>query len=666
MEQLKVPIGADVSNLKSGLKSAETALKQFSDKSKNITEQLKRNSIESANLGASISKLNAEYKSGAISQNDFGRGMLSLTSREKTLANESKSLHSDLIKLKQSTKDLGSGSTLAAKGIKNLQGQTINGNSAMTAFSRTIQDAPFGIMGVSNNITNLTEQFGYLKNKTGSAKGALQAMLRDMKGFGGITLAISVATSLMLVFGDKLFKTRDKAKELRDEQEKLTASLEDYVTALDDVSRASLKGEKSALKETTTLMLLKEAAQNTTLKMSERIKAVDQLQKLYPDYLGNISKEKILNGQVATTFETLTESILKRARATAALNIIIKNSELLLTLESQASEKKAAIDKKGIQLQNANANALGRAGKEREGLNFSVLRANKLQGEYNKLVKDANVLEGKIQGIELNNIDLEKAIQNQGGITTTLPVDVIVTPKGKKTKIQPFDIAPLNTTSYDEQIALWKKSVTLSVTTLGIQGGVNWAGLFKGEQLAKQIKETQEKLEAFNAGAMQLISGSMTNTFGEIGSVIGTAFAQGSDALAGVGKTLLKGLGGLISSMGDYLIQAGTAAVLAGVLLKLFGSIAGIGAGFAAIAGGIVLKGVGTAMSGFAGAGDNSSSNASSTGSNYSSPQSNGGFSGGENGGGTYIFEIAGTKLVGVLANTLNRNKSLGGTLSLT
>ena len=217
MEQLKVGIGADTKGLEKGLKDAEKALSTFATRSKQIEEQLKKNAIESSKLGAEISKLELDYKKGTISQSDFGKGMLKLTNAEKTLSNESKVLRSDLAKLNASSRDLGTG------GMGTLKKGTANGASAMTAFSRTVQDAPFGLMGVSNNITNLTEQFGYLKKSTGSTGGALKAMLRDMKGFGGITLLISLATSAWLMYSQSQRGATKQTNELVDAQKDLLA-----------------------------------------------------------------------------------------------------------------------------------------------------------------------------------------------------------------------------------------------------------------------------------------------------------------------------------------------------------------------------------------------------------------------------------------------------------
>jgi hypothetical protein len=78
---------------------------------------------------------------------------------------------------------------------------------SLVNLSRVAQDAPFGFIGISNNINPLLESFQRLKASTGTTGGALKALGSSLMGAGGLGLAVGVASSLLVVFGDRLFKS---------------------------------------------------------------------------------------------------------------------------------------------------------------------------------------------------------------------------------------------------------------------------------------------------------------------------------------------------------------------------------------------------------------------------------------------------------------------------
>jgi len=667
MAQLEVGIGANPKGLQKGIKTAVSAIDVLQKKNEELQASLKKNVTNSVKVSSSIAKISKQFKDGAISSKSFKSQLSKLNTTEYNLSNQNKKLSASLSQVNKQTNQLGGN-----KGMGKLAKGAANGSSAMTAFSRTVQDAPFGIMGVSNNITNLTEQFGYLKKRTGSTGGALKAMLKDLKGFGGITLAISLVTSLMLVFGDTLFKTKDKAKALKEEQERLTNALSDYVNGLEAVEQASLKGVKSAQKESISLRLLRGQAEDVNTSMNDRVKAVNELQRIYPTYLGNVSKEKILNGEVTTTFNTLTISILKRAKATASLNQIVKNSEKLLTLESQQSAKNQELDKKKQDFikkyGKTYSDVMKNVGGEISSVN--ALTSPLLVG-ITSITKELNNLNGEIQNIELNNIDLEKAVGDLGGV----PVKIDLVPKTEDNiKIKS-----------DFELESGASIVGIEDTFNNILSGTSKASELFREEFKKQNTleippivltpfemsqlELKVRIKELNETMSNIMNQGTFDALANLGSAMGNALGSGGNVLEAAGNALLGSLGSIMVKYGKLILAFGLASEgLKAAMKNPFGG------GAAAVVAGIALIAIGSAISSFAsstssGASSSGVSSSGGSGSSNNQVSSNSGFSSGissGSSGGTVVFEIAGTKLVGILSNTLRRNNSLGGGLGLT
>ena len=147
---------------------------------------------------------------------------------------------------------------------------------------------------------------------------------------------------------------------------------------------------------------------------------------------------------------------------------------------------------------------------------------------------------------------------------------------------------------------------------------------------------------------------------------IGNALANGENAAEIGGAALLASIGGTISKFGKLVLATGVASeAFKQAITNPFGG------GIAAVAAGAALIAIGGAVKGFAAniskSSGGSSQNAGGSGS-YTPSTSTGGsssYSSSSSSLQNVVFEIQGTKLVGVLSNTLNRNRSLNGTLSI-
>ena len=101
--------------------------------------------------------------------------------------------------------------------------------NALSNLSRVAQDAPYGFIGIANNLNPLLESFQRLQKESGSSANALKAMAAGLVGPAGIGLALGVVSSLAVTFGKDIaafFKgPTEKLKEFRAELAKISQDL---------------------------------------------------------------------------------------------------------------------------------------------------------------------------------------------------------------------------------------------------------------------------------------------------------------------------------------------------------------------------------------------------------------------------------------------------------
>lgn len=572
-----------------------------------------------------------------------------------------------------------------SKGFDNLSKSTGAANSTAMEFNRIIQDAPFGMMGIGNNIQQLTANFGQLKNQTGSTGAALKATFTSILSSGNLlALGVAAATSAWTFYTMSQQKANKATKESTDLMTELTEKLSVN-------SKVMYEAAKASGKEATELRVLYNVSQDSSRATDERKDAANRLIKQYPDLFKKFTTEQIMLGQAKGAYDQLSSSILATARAQAAYGAIGEKASQQIAIDEVNKDIQKQIDllDKTIQRQESlvNVGKATTAGGEAAEMG-QVTKLNKLYEQRTSLQSEQtkNLLERAKLQEEMNGLE-SVAIQNQVEQVNILPK---ATEKQKDYKRELTESlasmgyydAVLGSINYKyqdliklakqagastkviERIGIDRLGETLNAA-LGQISGVKQSELLKVKitptldfdiaTLTENLKKQQEKIKTpvidffsqLNSDITETLKGGIVNGISDMMASLGQALADGNNVLGAIGKSLVSTIAGLAQQIGKQLIAFG----VAGLALKKFvlDPVSAIAAGAALVALGSLAsasinKSINSGTSGASGYSSNSVSSSSSAMPSY--------FQGAYSNNNTVVFEIEGTKLKGVLERT--------------
>jgi hypothetical protein len=334
--QIQVEIGANIKGLEKELTRAEQNLKRAEG-------QFREASKAAFGLENSISKLAAQYKSGAISEAQFTKESEKLSTALQAQRVNVKAIDQEIKRLSssiQATKlnSLVNQNNAASKSFSGLTGNIRGSNSVAIEFNRIIQDSPFGLIGIGNNIQQLTQNFANLKNTTGSTSAAIKASLGALISPANLlVLGISAVTAGFTAYQMGAFDGIFTTKSLAEQTEK-------YRESLSSLQKVQLDSLKNSDKEIITLNSLRSIIESETTSREQKNKAVERLQKEYPSYFGNLTKEQILAGNLQKTYEALTKTLIARATAEASVQKVVdlQDEERVLLEKTQSVRERIA------------------------------------------------------------------------------------------------------------------------------------------------------------------------------------------------------------------------------------------------------------------------------------------------------------------------------------
>ncbi len=199
------------------------------------------------------------------------------------------------------------------KGLSGVSNATGGATAATLELGRAISDAPYGIRGVANNLSQFASQFSFMANKVDETTGKVVGFNGAIKSLGKAMRANAVLLAIQLIIAafDKFVGGAKKAKEESD----------------------SLS--KSFGLQTTKLMVLKSALDDSNVSLKDKTELVKKANNEFKDLNIELDDNGNLTDASRLAIDKHSIALVKNAKAKAIASLITKEMNIQAKIEAQ-------------------------------------------------------------------------------------------------------------------------------------------------------------------------------------------------------------------------------------------------------------------------------------------------------------------------------------------
>ena len=199
------------------------------------------------------------------------------------------------------------------KGLSGVSNATGGATAATLELGRAISDAPYGIRGVANNLSQFASQFSFMANKVDETTGKVVGFNGAIKSLGKAMRANAVLLAIQLIIAafDKFAGGAKKAKEESD----------------------SLS--KSFGLQTTKLMVLKSALDDSNVSLKDKTELVKKANNEFKDLNIELDENGNLTDASRLAIDKHSIALVKNAKAKAIASLITKEMNIQAKIEAQ-------------------------------------------------------------------------------------------------------------------------------------------------------------------------------------------------------------------------------------------------------------------------------------------------------------------------------------------